>query len=109
MRKIFWPAARSATSRSSSATRSAKADRGTPSPYTKGFCITANPIMVTDYHVTVSSVVPLGEVQEDACSDEVDHGRRQGALSERGHRGCVDHHLVGQVLAAGAELLFVVL
>src|SRR5204862_3152822 len=51
IRNTFWPAARSPTSRSSSATRSANAAAGTTSPYTKGFCITASGVMVTLYHV----------------------------------------------------------
>src|SRR5439155_5664006 len=51
IRKTFCAAARSPTSRSSSATRSTNAAAGTTSPYTKGFCVTSNTVMATDYTV----------------------------------------------------------
>src|SRR4030095_9507773 len=111
MRKTFWPAARSRTSRSSSMMRSANAATGTTSPNTNGFCVTSSNVMVTDYNVTgIGSVIARRQIEDDAAAHQVGERRRhrRARLAERRQRVPIERDLVGQVAAAGAIFLLVI-
>src|SRR5436309_7197189 len=117
MRKTFWPAARSATRRSSSATRSTNAAAGTTSPYTNGFAaVTVNGVMITDYTVTRDggkvpgppSVVMPRQIDDDAAADEIDRLGREASRAERVEGTSVDRDRLGQILSARAIFLLVV-
>ena len=56
-----------------------------------------------------ASIVVLRQIDDHAPAREIEQAARQPARFERRQRRPIDRHTIGQILAAGAVLLFVVL